>query len=192
MLQTLKWLALKSQQKKSIAKMWGKGVFTVASLLWFSAICCSLPVCFAQDCALPTTFEWTSTGPLATPQNGSVALKDFSCVNYNGKFIVYYVDGQQLRELRRGHDDLYQLVSDGHRHPVSAPYRGRCADADLFRPEEYLGSHVRVGPVEFQLPDLDQSHQPEWLVGPIRSLRGKLNRRNGNLRQHERLSLLRE
>jgi len=69
--------------------MWGKGVFTVAAVLWFSAICCSLPVCFAQDCALPTTFEWTSSGPLAQPQNGWVALKDFSCVNYNGKFIVY-------------------------------------------------------------------------------------------------------
>ncbi len=90
MLQTLKWLALKSQQKKSIAKMWGKGVFTAASLLWFSAICCSLPVCFAQDCALPATFEWTSTGPLAQPQNGSLSMKDFSCVNYNGEFIVYF------------------------------------------------------------------------------------------------------
>ena len=89
MIQTLKWLAFQLQQKKSIAKMWGKGVFTVAAVLWFSAICCSLPVCFAQDCALPTTFEWTSSGPLAQPQNGWVALKDFSCVNYNGKFIVY-------------------------------------------------------------------------------------------------------
>jgi hypothetical protein len=88
-IKTLKWLAFQLQQKKTIAKMWRKGVFTVAAVLWFSAICCSLPVCFAQDCALPTTFEWTSSGPLAQPQNGWVALKDFSCVNYNGKFIVY-------------------------------------------------------------------------------------------------------
>jgi len=78
------------QQKKSIAKMRGKGVFACASVLWFSAICCSLTVsvCFAQDCALPTNFVWTSTGPLAQPQNGWVALKDFSCVNYNGTYIV--------------------------------------------------------------------------------------------------------
>jgi hypothetical protein len=89
MLQTLKRLAFKSQQKKSIAKMWGKSVFTVTSALWFSAICCSIPVCFAEDCALPTTFDWLSTGPLAQPQNGWLALKDFSCVNYNGEFIVY-------------------------------------------------------------------------------------------------------
>jgi hypothetical protein len=107
--QTLKWLAFKSQQKKSIAKMWGKGVFTVAAVLWFSAICCSLPVCFAADsvpagtqnsiavnvtstsspCMLPKTFKWTSTGPLATPQNGSLSMKDFSSVVYHNQHIVY-------------------------------------------------------------------------------------------------------
>jgi hypothetical protein len=86
---SLKGVALKSQQKKPIAKMWGKGVFTVASILWFAAICCPLPVCFAQDCALPTNFEWTSTAPLAQPQHGWISLKDFSCVKYNGEFIVY-------------------------------------------------------------------------------------------------------
>lgn len=78
------------QQKKSIGKMRGKGVFAVVSVLWFLAICCSLPVsvCFAQDCTLPTNFVWTSTGPLAQPQNGWIALKDFSCVNYHGTYIV--------------------------------------------------------------------------------------------------------
>ena len=74
----------------SFAKTWGKGVFTVASLLWLLATWCSSSVCFAQNGALPSTFRWTSTGPLATPQNGWVALKDFSCVNYNGEFIVYF------------------------------------------------------------------------------------------------------
>ena len=78
------------QQKKSIGKMRGKDLFAVVSVLWFLAICCSLPVsvCFAQDCTLPTNFVWTSTGPLAQPQNGWIALKDFSCVNYHGTYIV--------------------------------------------------------------------------------------------------------
>ncbi len=31
-----------------------------------------------------------STDPLATPQNGSLAMKDFTCVHYNGKYIVYF------------------------------------------------------------------------------------------------------
>ena len=127
--QTLKWLAFKSQQKKSLAKMWGKGVFTTASVLYFSAICCSLPVCFAADsvpagtqnsiavnvtstsspCTLPKTFKWTSTGPLATPQNGSLSMKDFSCVVYNNQFTVYFSTVNSSGTVGRGHDDLHYI-----------------------------------------------------------------------------------
>jgi len=74
----------------SSAKTWGKGVFTVASLLLLLATLCSPSVCFAQNGVLPTTFKWNSTAPLATPQNGSLAMKDFTCVQYNGKYIVYF------------------------------------------------------------------------------------------------------
>ena len=38
---------------------------------------------------MPSTFKWNSTDPLATPQHGWLALKDFTCVQYNGKYIVY-------------------------------------------------------------------------------------------------------
>lgn len=43
----------------------------------------------AVTCPLPKTFKWTSTGPLAQPKSGWVALKDFSSVVFNNQHIVY-------------------------------------------------------------------------------------------------------
>ena len=40
-------------------------------------------------CPLPTTFKWTSSGPLAQPKSGLVSLKDFSSVVFNDQHIVY-------------------------------------------------------------------------------------------------------
>ncbi|KAB8230775.1 glycosyl hydrolase family 62-domain-containing protein [Aspergillus alliaceus] len=63
---------------KSKAGLVSSGIFLLASA----------PAVVA-DCALPSTYSWTSTSALANPKSGWTAVKDFTNVVFNNKHVVY-------------------------------------------------------------------------------------------------------
>jgi Glycosyl hydrolase family 62 len=51
--------------------------------------CLASAVSIFAQCALPTSYNWTSTGILAQAKEGWTSLREFTAVPYEGKYLVY-------------------------------------------------------------------------------------------------------
>ena len=169
----------------SFAKMGKRRFYGRFTPMAFSNLVFTIHLFRAESAALDIQMELDASARHATERVARLEGLHLRPIQRQIHRLLY--DGQQRRELWRGHDDLYQLVRHGHGQTVSI--RWLFAYAVLFRPEEYLGSIIPVGCPVY---DLDRSHQPEWLVGATNSLRRIRRRHYGDLRQHERLLLLLE
>lgn len=67
----------------------------------------------AASCPFPTSFKWSSTGPLATPKSPSghnwASLKDFTVTKANGRYVVY---GSVFDTSTNGYSSFNVNVSD--------------------------------------------------------------------------------
>ncbi len=122
-----------------------------------------------DTCALPSAYRWSSTGPLAQPSNGWVALKDFTTVPYNGKQLVYATTSDGSSWGTMAFRPLHELVGHGDGHPDrDEPGPGGGAQTVLLRAQEHLGADIqRVGyRLALHLPHVQRPHQPQRLDPP--------------------------
>ncbi|KAF2207788.1 glycoside hydrolase family 62 protein [Cercospora zeae-maydis SCOH1-5] len=75
----------------------------------------------ARQCGLPSTYKWTSTGPLAQPANGAVSLKDFTVTKFNGQNMVYasYWDGSNYRSLNFAPFSAFSSMGSAKQTPMT-------------------------------------------------------------------------
>jgi hypothetical protein len=117
-------------------------------------------------CRLPTTFKWTSTGPLAQPKSGWVSLKDFSSVVYNNQHIVYMstVDNSGAYGGAMMTFTDWPLMATATQSPL--PYGGVAPALIYFRPKNIWVLMYEWGPWAFTyLTSTDPTNASGW-AGP--------------------------
>ena len=123
-----------------------------------------------NTCALPSTYRWTSTGPLAQPKAGWASLKDFTSVVHNGKHVVYATTHNTLPcpDGRWGLMTFSPFTNWSDMATATQntiPFDGIAPTLFYFAPKNIWVLAYNGGlAVQLRLPHLERPHQPQRLV----------------------------